>query len=369
MEHQPDLYSIEHGEKDHIERKLKTLDTSPAIDKQEELREARLALIGNDRVYQKFFDAIRDVQSFDASKFSSIENLFIEYCINLSDDEVEALVRQFNLGLSEYARNNTGSIPPQHRDPEKIRQMKLNPRGILSVLEFIRARKTLLELDPATEYTFTTEDDLDARYKIDIIEYIYDTSDGNRNIDTMNLIQVKSSEPRDSEKHKILDGHRSWINSSVMDFEAFRREYTNGIPDRLTLNEITENIEVLSFILQDICTDQNGFKPENFLTKLDLEKMTNKHKAWILSEYMPSIKAGIKRTVENGEISAEDADEIIRVLEELLAKVYSKGRLPRNISRVRSVNSIIAIGQRIISTTSIKSKPANSDHELVMKYN
>jgi len=370
MEQQPDLYSIEHGEKEHKERKLNTLDTSPAIDLSEEIKEARIALVGNDRLYQRFFDGIQDLESYDASRFSSVQNLFIEYCINLRSDEIEALVRQFNVGLSEYARKNMASIPPKYRDPLVIRDMKLNSKGIFTVLEFIRARKKLLEADPATKYTFLTEDILDAKYKIDILECIYDTSEGNTdNIHTMNLIQVKSSEPSDSEVRTITDGHRAWINSEVMDFEAFRREFTDGIPDAVTLKQITQNLQELSDILQEIYTEPGEFKPGTFVDRLKLEELTNKQRAWLLSDSVPIIKATIQEAVESGEIGAKEAAEFVRVLDELEKKVRSKAKLPRNITRVHSVNSIIAVGKQVVKETVLKSKSDNRDRDHVMKYN
>lgn len=370
MEQQPDMYSLEHAEKGHTERKLISIDTTPTVDKNEKLREARLALIDNDELYQRFFEGIKDLDNHDASRFSSVKNLFIRHCINLSDDEIEALVRQFNVGISEYARKNPGSIPPQHRDPEKIREMKMNSRGVLSVLEFLRARRTLLELDPATEYTFSTEDILDAKYKIDIVECIYDTSNTDtRNVHTMNLIQVKSSAPRESEISKIISGHRAWIHSAVMDFGAFRREYTDGIPKSLIIKDLSENTKAVGNILMDMCTDPDGFKPNIFLAKLDLEKLTNKHRAWLISEYVPIIKAAIETSIQEDTITPEQAAEIIQLLDQLEKNVRSKAKLPKNIGRIRNVNSIITVGKQVISEINLKSQSANTDEDSIVKYN
>ncbi|MES3004900.1 MAG: hypothetical protein V4690_02175 [Patescibacteria group bacterium] len=368
MEQQPNIYALEHAEKGHSERKLNLL-SDDTEDRQEALREARIALVENIKLKERFFEAISKRESMDASGFAAIENLFIKYGLSLSADEVEALVRQFNVSVSEYASKNIGVLSKNQLSPENLRERKMTSKGILSVLEFIKNRKKLLLSQPETKHEFYTEDVLDAKYKIDLIECDMQEVDGKLVVHTMNLIQVKSSQPTEDEIKNITNAHRSWIGSSVMDFDAFKREYTDGIPDEVMIEVLAKNSEEVENVLLEICTDPNGFNPDGFIKQLDLEDLNNKQKAWLMSDYVPLIVEHIKASVEKGTATQEEADAIINALNDIEAKVRSKAKLPRNIARINTVNSIIAVGGKIVHQTTLQEKPNDPNKAKILKYN
>lgn len=368
MEHQPDIYSLEHSEKGHSERRLNILKEHTE-DSQEALREARIALVENAKLKERFFEAISRRENMDSSGFAAIENLFIKYGLNLSVEEVESLVRQFNVSVSEYASKNVGLLSKNQLSPENIRERKMTSRGILSVLEFIRNRKKLLLSQPETKHEFYTEDILDAKYKIDLIECDMQEIDGKLVVHTMNLIQVKSSQPTDAEIRAITNAHRSWINSSVMDFDAFKREYTDGIPDEVTIEVLAKNSDEVENVLLEICTDPSGFNPDVFIKQLDLDDLNNKQKAWLMSDYVPLIVEHIKTNVEKGTVTQEEATAIINALNDIEAKVRAKAKLPRNIARISTINSVVAVGGTIVNQTVLQEKPSDPNKAKILKYN
>ncbi len=377
MEKQPILYSLEHEDDKpkgagHSERVLDTVGREN-LDQNEELRAARAALLGNDAIYKKLFTAIGYRASGSAASFathySSVENIFVKYCQNLSDTSIDSIVRQFNIGANEYASKNKGVLSEKILTPEMLKSEKLNASGIKSVVNFIRARKKLLDTDPPTEYQFYVEDELDAKYKIDLIECIY-KHDGDRLVvDTMNLIQIKSSEPTDDEQGRILSSHKSWIVSSVMDFDSLKKEYTDGIPEDITIESIARDSEEVETILLDICTDPGGFNPDEFIKRLDLEQLTNKQKAWLLMDYSSIIKDHVRKSHLNGTVTEDQSREIIVALDMLEAKVRSKAKLPKNIAHIANVNSIIAVGAKIVKNTQLIATEEGKKSGKIIKYN
>ncbi len=182
---------------DRVERKLEPVGVEPGekFDKNEALKEAQETLIGNEKLYKKFLRGLAARENKDATDLASIENTFIRYCQNLPDAEIESLIRQFNTGIRKYIVDNQGVLEISQKTIQEMLSRNhrgISSPGILSVINFIKARKKLLSAKPSQEYVFYSEDVLDARYKIDLIECIY-TENGD--IDTMNLIQIKSSVP------------------------------------------------------------------------------------------------------------------------------------------------------------------------------
>lgn len=379
MEKQPDLYALEHSGGDnpesknktklsHSERRLHSFVGNPEMDSNDRLKMAREAILDDERLYEKFFRAIKERSGRDSTGFASIENVFIKYCLDLSESDIEAFVRQFNKGLSTYAEKHSGTLDREQKDPEEIQRREIKFEGIMSVINYIKARRLLLDQEPASRYDFVFDDVLDAKYKIDLIEQIYSEEDGHLNITTMNLVQVKSSEPMDEEKRKILESHMAWIHSSLMDFDSFEKEYTDGMPDEVAIETLGRNAEEVKSILEDICTDPSGFNADKFIKKLNLEFLKNKHKAWLLLKWSKVIKNYVLRCVEENIATQEQADSIIRTIDEMESKLVAKAKLPRNIAHIHNINSVITVGPQIIQTEVIATQPATQGKNKILKY-
>lgn len=368
MESQPDLYSLEKNGKDHKERRFDLIEDR-VEDQNEDLRIAREALLGNDELYKRFFRAMKDVESMDASGFAHIENRFIKECQNLSLEDIESLVRQFNRGLNGFASKNPSALHGATTSPENIRRREIKTQGIVSVIDFIKARKSLFDLDPQTRYRLYTEDTLDAKFKIDLIECIFDEdADGNLSISTMSLIQVKSSERNEDEQEAILNSHRSWVNTSLMDFQSLREEYTAGLPDGIPIETLSQNADETALLLLDITTDPDGFNVDNFVSRLGIDDLTKKQKAWLLSESGERIKKIIANIQEEGQTPIEESGQIVKTLDDMQTTSRTKAKLPKNIARVGAIKSITAIGPKIVHENVIAAPTENPDHAKIMKY-
>lgn len=355
----------------HTERKLKLIDNKETKGN-DALREAQKALLGNENLYNKFFKGLTnklDRQGADASSLAGVENIFITYCQNLSDVEIESLVRQFNKGFKDYIRVKKGDINLSEQRLEEINKKEITARGIISVVQFIRARKKLLDLKPSQEYAFYFEDVLDARYQIDLIECIYNRNGQEVSIDSMNLIQVKSSEPSEEEQERITRAHKEWLTSSVMDLDSFEHEYSDGIPENLTIESLLKNADEVENILLDICTDPNRAEigaAEEFISKLDLGELSNKHKAWLLLQYGKRLKDLILGARKKRILTNLQARDILTAIERLGSSVMTKAKMPKNFSTVQEINSAISVGARIIKKENLFGRGEDSRHKKIM---
>lgn len=366
---------IDRGGVKHITRILRMLGHKEKKEN-DALHSAQEKLIGDESLYNKFLQSLvgkLDKQGGDASSLAGLENMFVSSCENLSNEEIDSLVRQFNTGFKEYIRKNKNNIKEDQY--EKIHSEGIKSMGIKSVVEFIRERKKLLDLEPTHKYAFGFEDVLDARHKIDLMEYLYHINEKDEVIeviiDTLNLIQVKSSEPTEREKDKITDAHREYSTSSVMDLDSFEREYKDGIPDNLTMETLVNNTDEVSTILLDIFTgpEKNGItKAEEFIAKLDLGKLENKHKAWLFLHYGKRLKNLILEAKDKEKLDSEFIDNILNALKKLEDRVKLKAGMPKNLAKIGEINSVICVGAEIIKIENI-SRESREGHEKITGIN
>ncbi len=375
MERPPHIYTIESKPNaqnipDHSERRLDMLDVSKPHDKinrNEALAEAQNELVGNAAMYENLLIALKKKENGNVSGFAHIENLFVEYAENLSDDEIDSIVRQFNTGFKKYIMSRRGAIDVTPKQFEKITRGEIDIRsnGIKSVVNFIRGRKAILNLSPAQSYDFYFETGLDAHYKIDLVEMIYGEDES---IETMSLIQIKSSIPPEYEQEEITKTHREWIDSAVMGIEDLESEYLYGLAEGIPIEHMTGNISEVLEVLEDLCTDPAGFNPDLFLSRLGLDDLNNKQKAWLLKKYLKILEEEINIGISEGYVGNEDAEMIISKLRETETKLVTKTRLPRNLSFIHNIDSVIAVGKNEIKRITLVSKQSDTNKSKIIKY-
>jgi len=349
---------------DHIERRFHEFKDSET-DRDNSLREARQNLLENEKLFRKFIGGMEMDENRDATDLASLENIFVSNCLNLTDSEIKILVDNFNKNLSYFIANHKGEFSGKYIDPETIFSKRISSEGIIGVINFIRREKESVRLKPAQNLGFYFEDVLDAKYKIDIVVCIYTVGENEKiHVDRMNLVQVKSSEPRGFEREKIVESHRSWAVSSVMDFESFEHEYTDGEIEASAMEELLKNFDEIKSMVEDLYTDPKGFRPEAFfdlfVKKLKLENLSDKKKAWILYRCIKDLKKDAVELVERGVIGEEVVREIIQHLENLEVKLRAKAKLPKDLSYVDEINSVLAIGQKRIILEKILEKSSDN---------
>lgn len=273
----------------------------------------------------------------------------------IEEGRIEDLVEDFNKELLEYVRRQSGIIDPVLA--EKIhhnKRLRLEPMGIRSAVEFVKSRK----------HPLFCEEDSDVRDKIDYIECEYGVdNNGQIVIEVMNLIQVKTSEPpTEVEKRKITEAHRRWVKSSVMDLNSYKREYKNGIPDNLAIETLLENAEEVGELFLDMCTDPKGFNPQVFINKLDLEKLSNKQKAWLLLEYGGKLKYLIINARKSKKLTTEEARAIMNAVQGLEKRVKKEMTKLKNFSKINKINSIITVGENEVEKEELWQNDENNPY-------
>ncbi len=375
-----ELYTFEKPDKinpDHIERKFERVhtETSENMDKNSELKRAQEHLLHNPKLYEKFLRATLDKDIHkNRTGLVRIENIFVAELQNLTDTEIDSVVRQFNQGFKQFVSEYTGTLELTSEQRRKIFENdqknnkeirgNIHENSIKNVIEFIRARKKLLDVHPAQEYAFYTQETLDEHFAIDLIECIYAE---NGDVDVMNLVQIKSSLPTAEDQQKIVQDHKEWVTSSAMDLDMWEKEYSNGIPEKLKITELVQNAEAVSDVLFDMCTDPKGFQSDKFIEALDFSTLSNKHRAWLLIKYGGMLKSKIQEAVTQQIIQPEQADEILKALEKFEEEIKQKAKIPKNFSRIHEINSIIAVGAKEIQKINIMSRDTDERHKKLAK--
>lgn len=317
------------------------------------LLEARLNIIENKTLYSKILEAIKNkIKRNPSDKFTEIENLLVEKCINLSDSDIDSVVRQLNRKFIEHIQSMQGSLDIDGNTLVNITTGKwnLNSGGIKSVVNFIKNRVQLLRSNPSQDFTLGVNERLDARFAIDLIEVIRNTSG---DIDQLNLIQIKSSEPTEEEKEKIVKTHRDFVNQNLLSLKDVDEFSIPKEEERKIFEDTINDQSVMFDKLFDICIDYRETDLGSLSVLLGINHLTNLQRAWILSTYFEIIIEQIESAYREGYIEEESKSALIKDLTLLLEESVSKSGIPTNIIKINSVNSIIAVGPRVVSEISI----------------
>lgn len=358
--------TIEHGDDSkHIERSFDPVEIEKDGKNNEKLREAQVNIL-NPSFYRKFLEAMISIgRGNGPTQKIRLENKILSFLIDLSDRDIESTIRQFNIGFKRYVE--------EIKDPEFLtsderrkifendKKIGSDMRGnihessIIGTIRFLKERKRLLDMEPRQDYGFYVQDVLDARYCIDLVECIFETDPktGERKISIMGLIQLKSSKPSDEEIDLIKRNHKMWTESSVMDFNSFEKEYSDGLPDGIQMADLIENHEKISELLMDLCTKPEGFSADDFIKNLDLENLTNKHKAWLFFKYGKTMREELESLRQEGILDDDKLQMIFIKLDGIENDIKKKAKMPKNMSGIDTIKSIVAVGPNIIDESVI----------------
>ncbi len=388
----PKLYTLEHPDDPkkntgHTERKLDTFPKTHESDRNENLKRAQQELL-TDEVYEQFLKAITKIDTTrNSGGFVDVENLFITTLQDLPDTDIDSVIRQFNIGFKRFVSEHGNKYKVTDDLRRKIFENDLkkhfatrevagniHPNSIKNVIGFIRSRKQLLGAEPSQHYELYSESALDAQYKIDLIECLFEETVEGAQIETMNLIQIKSSEPDAEEKRKIVERHRDWVERKMMSSSDLTAEFETDLPENTTIERLTKNFEDVQLILLELLTDPEKASEsvvDEFISGLHLDDLTNKQKAWLLRKHASVLQDEITACVSEGIISEEQADAIIQRIKMLESRYRAKINIPEHTMPIKNVYSIIAIGGKIIHQERIFGGEATGDRkqDRLVKYN
>ncbi|MEK7642381.1 MAG: hypothetical protein AAB392_01155 [Patescibacteria group bacterium] len=303
-----------------------------------------------EEMFELFVKAITDKETTGSNdKLAFLQNRIIQECANLSLQDAELVLDQFNRAVQQWFVKKISKAGIDSRVYSSISTGKythgdnnIDIRGIKNVISFLREQSLKYETSESVGCRFYFNEWLDARRMIDVIMEL-------RRGDEVEivLVQIKSSPPSGSELEKIRMDHERWAGEEWFDLEGYERSF---ISDG-TLEEVEsflKNKEEVEEALMDFCTNPNSRSLDDLLRSLHLSGLNNREKAWILRKHLTLIKEQINIASEDGYVDLETKDSILEELGKLSETLERKVRLPKAQFLVGKIRSVVAVGSKIL---------------------
>ncbi len=318
------------------------------------LSEARKNILEDEKLLELLLKAIVEKLSHNPThKFARIENMFVEKCIDLQDADIDNIIRQLETKFIQFLNKQSKNIDLRPKTFERLKTIGsfLDAKGIKSTIHFIRERIKLLKSRPTQKFILGFNDVLDASRKIDLIEMIFDGED----VDQLNLIQIKSNNATaEAEKETIIEEHRKYVKEAMLPLKEIENTMITQ-SDRETFEATIKDQARMFEALFDICVEYKKQDNQSLIEMLGLGKLSKLQAFWILKTYLDTITTQIREAENEGYITKESADDLIDDLVRLTESLRLKTGTPNKIRRVRTINSIISVGPKIIAQTEIYS--------------
>lgn len=213
------------------------LNTIKAGQYNELLAKAREEILNDESLLNKILQAITaKTQDRAVIKFAEVENILVEKCINLTENDTDNLIRQLGKKFLDYIKsgNKISEITGQVREDLLTGRFNIDSRGIKSVVSFIRERVKLLIKKPAQRFILGFNNRLDATRKIDLVEIILGETD--TIIEQLNFIQVKSSSPTNEEVSHIVREHKIFAHRDILSLKDIENSELPG--HKISINSV-----------------------------------------------------------------------------------------------------------------------------------
>lgn len=307
--------------------------------------------IVNEKMFKIFLNAITEKIKFGSNdRLTYLQNRIVEACINLSDRDTELIINQFNRSVRDWFQNNFNQRDVDSRVYDSIirgeythGRKNIDPRGIQSVISFLKARTILLDSKPGEEYEHYFSSRLDARFSVDVVERI-----GNEDNLRVSLIQIKSSVPSGEEIELIHRDHESWVKEEWMSFEEYERSFVEEGTSEET-QAFLENKKEMQMALIELLTNPNGFNPDALMGSLHLAHLNNRQRAWILWKYSDLLIEHIEELKKENPEEVTMLNSIFNELVSLKDELTKKAKLPKSQTLVNNVDSLICVGAKEVS--------------------
>lgn len=207
------------------------------------LTEARKSILEDQGLLDKILQAVTaKTEGGAVIKFAEVENILVEKCINLTENDIDNTIRQLGRKFLDYVKQNNriSRVIGRVRDELTTGRFNIDSRGIKSVVSFIRERTRLLMSKPTQKFVIGFNNQLDARKKIDLIEVLFGDTD--LTIDQLNFIQIKSSPPIAEEIISIVRAHRDFANRDILSLKDI--ENSDLQTQRIHVNSVNSLVAV-----------------------------------------------------------------------------------------------------------------------------
>jgi len=314
---------------------------------------AREKILNNQDFLEKIVRAIITFKSTGSVRgLAEIENILTEICLNLKDTDIESVIKQLDNKVLGYILSRQGGIDVTGQILSDLTTGKwrltvknesgLGSKGIMSSVNFIRARTKFLKSHPEQKFVIGFNNKLDATTSIDFIEIIFD----GKNVGELNLIQVKTSPPNEEDIADIQRKHRDFANNEIMKIKEIEDLRIPEEKEMEMFEATLQNQAIMFERLFEICIDYRNVSQDKLITMLGLGNLSNMQRAWILDTHFDEIKSQIESAYSEGYVEEKNKDILIKDLDSLRQTMTSKAGIPKDIIKIYSVNSIIAVGPK-----------------------
>ncbi len=308
----------------------------------------------NEAVFNKIYKAL---STNKPSQLAFLEPAFVGIGLAFNEANFQQLVTNFNNAYKVQARErnpSTGST---------LVPVGQEGIGLWSTIACIRqrqadfARKEAIESETkrANEYTplkqvFMTNTELDRLYAIDLIEAIYRHKDNATQIETINLIQVKSSfksqEDIENTFNKDSRQHTLWVDrlSTIQEGAPFGTSLETVIQPKDFINSAEA-----SDIINKLQRPEIFGEPLEAVMKtlgINTANKTKQQQAWILKYVYESLISDIRGYYKIGAFDnklVSKLDYTISTLSQLMTNLEPSAFIP-----IKTINSVLTeAGQQV----------------------
>jgi hypothetical protein len=207
------------------------------------LTKSREEILNDENLLNKILQAITaKTQDRAVIKFAEVENILVEKCINLTENDIDSVIRQLGRKFLDYIRysNKISEITGQTREDLLTGRFNIDSRGIKSVIGFVRERVKLLMKKPTQRFILGFNNRLDAVRKIDLVEIILGETDAV--IEQLNFIQVKNSPPTSEEMSDIVKEHGSFAHRDILSLKDIENSELPG--HKISINSVNSIVAI-----------------------------------------------------------------------------------------------------------------------------
>lgn len=319
------------------------------------LSEARQRSVNNDAFIVKLVSAMAEKSEERRSvrRLAEIENSLVEICANLADRDIDSLLAQLRKKCINYIYQNKGLLNVSPKSMEDMHRGKWDPNaaGIKSVVHFLRGRTSLLTKEPAQRFVIGFNNHLDVDQKIDLMEIIFGETE--LDIEQLSFVQIKSKPPTEEELAQLTYEHQEYVRREMMNLGEIEELELPKEEEKRLFEETLSNQAIMFDKIFEICLDYENTRPMDLLSVLGLSKLSSIQRAWVLNTYLGTIIEQITQACEEGYVSERSKDLLVDDMEYLLKKLIKETGLPLKLARINRVNSIIAVGAKIVKQTEI----------------
>lgn len=312
------------------------------------------AIVGNKKLERLVVKALKRTDIKDMTAFAQVMNTFTEYCVSLTDKEIDDLLRNFKMKLMQNVHSYAAEFALTENDERSIRMGRLgaetfdeslNTKGVKSVVRFVRARKKIHELSPVTIPAFYFNDFLDAQHKIDLIEIIQDVDSF-----IMNLIQVKSKEYKDDEIKNITQAHKRWVYENAVDLESYERTHENHSGDSAEYRKFSQTVSNLEDVFLEVLLDSNAIKDIDVLAeRFQLSGVTQSQRIWIMSHYIKISLNLLEKMEKDNMLTKPQVDVIESFFKKIKSQLDVLTQPKDRFNGISEIHSICTNEDKVVS--------------------